>query len=479
MGVAEHMGCRRRQDPLTPHDARRMVGLSDSQKWISMQRIVDFLERGIWRMRIRTLQRRRRYVLLRALRVLLLAIRGFDEDRCQLRASALTFYSLLSIVPVFAMAFGIAKGFGLDDKLNAVIANYMQGQEAVLGHVVEFSRNMLLTANGGVVGGIGVALLFWSVIKVLGNIEHSFNVIWGVKQDRNLARRISDYLSVMLICPILLIVSSSATVFVTSQVQLFADRFIALGPLREMLLLSLSILPYLVIWTMCTFLYMFMPNTRVSWKAGITAGIIAGSLFQLVQWIYITFQVGVAKYNAVYGSFAALPLFLVWLQFSWLVILFGAELSFAVDNDETYEFERDCESVSEQFRYAVALKVAQVVAQRFARQEPPLSAVEVAHQLEAPIRLIRDILNELEQAGVLAAVVTQGGVQERYQPARDVHQLTIHRVLKALRQHGSDNSQMIPAEVLKGMTKALEGLDAHAAKAPQNRLLIELDQPAD
>ncbi|MCK5393541.1 MAG: YihY/virulence factor BrkB family protein, partial [Candidatus Omnitrophica bacterium] len=192
------------------------------------EKIVNFLTKDIWRIKLRDLPRSRSF-FIKQLRIIILALREFAEDKCQLRASALTFYSLLSIVPVVAMAFGIAKGFGFEKVLEKQLLSKVSGQEQVLTQIFDFAKTLLENTKGGLVAGIGVVVLFWTVIKVLTNIERSFNDIWGIKKTRPLGRKFSDYLSVMVICPILLIVSSSITVFITTQTTMIIDKFVVLG----------------------------------------------------------------------------------------------------------------------------------------------------------------------------------------------------------------------------------------------------------
>lgn len=438
-----------------------------------VQQLIKYLREDIWRVRLRDLPRSRLW-LFRPLRVVSLALRGFDEDRCQLRASALTFYSLLSIVPVLALAFGIAKGFGMQNNLEVVIAERFQGQEEVVAWLIEFANAFLANTQGGVVAGVGVALLFWTVIKVLGNIENSFNAIWGVRTSRSLARKFSDYLSIMLICPILLMLSSSMTVFITTQITLITERIALLGPLSGVIALLLNILPYAVLWIMFCFIYIFLPNIKVSFKAAFTAGIISGTIYQVVQWAYVYFQVGFSKYNAVYGSFAALPLFLVWLQVSWLIVLFGAEISFAVDNEETYEFERDCSRATPRFKRLLSLRIAQACIQRFVKGKGGVSTVDVAHQLETPIRLVRELLFNLVEAGVLSELKQNGSVGELYQPARPLDQLTIKYVSDALDSRGYDHEAMVKRGELAALEKRIEAVDKLIQKSSENTPLTSL-----
>lgn len=401
-------------------------------------KILDFLKDDIWRIRVNRLTGQKPF-WIRQLRILLLAGRGFAEDKCQLRASALTFYSLLSVVPVVAMAFGIAKGFGFEKVLESQLYEKMQGQEEVISKVIGFSNAMLENTQGGLIAGIGIGILFWTVIKVLGNIESSFNDIWGIKRSRSMGRKFSDYLSIMLICPILLIMSSSVTVVITSQIHLIIDKISFLGPILPAVLTILKLLPYLVIWSVFTFIYVFMPNTNVQFKSGFLGGIVAGTTYQLVQWIYINFQVGVSKSGAIYGSFAALPLFLIWLQVSWLVVLLGAEVSFAEQNVETYEFEPDCLKVSHSFKRLVAVSVTHLCVKNFHKADDPWSADEISHELEVPIRLLRQVLFELTEAKVLSEVKMSETNVIGYQPAHDIADMTVKNILQILDNHGIDS----------------------------------------
>ena len=225
-------------------------------------KVSNFVKKDIWRIRLRDISRSRSF-LIRQLRIIVLAVRGFDEDRCRLRASALTFYSLLSIVPVMAMLFGIAKGFGFEQRIEQELLEKFQGQGEVILRMIGFAKKLLENANGGLIAGIGVALLFWAIVKVLSNIESSFNHIWGIKKVRPLGRKFSDYLSFMLVCPVLLVISSSTTVFITSQVTLITQKVEIFSALTSLVLFSLKFLPFVVIWISFVFIYYWMPNTRV------------------------------------------------------------------------------------------------------------------------------------------------------------------------------------------------------------------------
>ncbi|MDP3979802.1 MAG: YihY/virulence factor BrkB family protein, partial [Chlamydiota bacterium] len=223
-----------------------------------------------------------------------------------------------------------------------------------------------------------------------------------------------------------------------------------------------------------TFLYMFMPNTKVPFKSAFIAGIIAGTLNQIVQWAYLYFQIGVAKYNAIYGSFAALPLFLIWLQISWLVVLFGAEISFAVANDETYEFEKDCLNTSRRFKNMLALRIVEMCAKNFVNEGTPLNTLQISHTIEAPIRLIRQILYELVNAKILSVIKDNGSNIESYQPAMPIEKLSIHRVIEKLENSGHDEIPILNNTSINNITATLEAFNKRLANAPENTLIIQL-----
>ncbi|MDD5745740.1 MAG: YhjD/YihY/BrkB family envelope integrity protein [Candidatus Omnitrophica bacterium] len=436
-------------------------------------KIIAFFKTDIWRIRLRTLSRTQA-LLLKPLMIILLSLRSFDEDKCQLRASALTYYSLLSIVPIVAMAFGIAKGFGFEAILQNVLLEKFPGQEQVITQVIGFAHALLENTKGGMIAGIGVAVLFWTVIKVLGNIEQSFNDIWGIIKARSIGRKFSDYLSMMLICPVLFIIASGVTVMITSRLTSIVEKIALLGGMSSMIIMSLQILPFVVMWVLFSFLYVFMPNTKVYLKSGIVGGIIAGTLYQAVQWAYIAFQVGVAKYNAIYGSFAALPLFLAWLQISWLIVLFGAEISFVRQNLENYEFEPDCLRVSPWFKKLLTVRITQVIVKNFAAGVAPWTATRISHELEIPIRLVRQILYELVEAGIILETKESGGDGTGYQPARSSENVTIQDILETMERHGIDTIPVRQSEELKKISSALETFAVAGKKSPANARLTDI-----
>jgi len=248
-----------------------------------IKRIIHFIQFDIWRISVKDLPASKSF-LIKQLQIFLLAIRGFNEDKVQMQASALTFYSLLSLVPVVAMGFGISKGFGMESYLERQLMELFAGREEVMNWILNFSKSMLETSRGGIIAGIGLVILIFTVMSIFSSIEASFNDIWQVDQGRPLSRKLVDYFAMMLIAPLFFIFSSAFTVFLTTQIPQISAEIKLLGWISPLIMFLVKLIPYLLIWMLFTLLYMVMPNTKVKFTSALVAGIIAGTLFQLAQW---------------------------------------------------------------------------------------------------------------------------------------------------------------------------------------------------
>lgn len=435
--------------------------------------VMGFLNAGLWKRRLGDLSGAEAFYT-RVLRVAVLSVNGFFRHNCALRASALTFYSLLGIVPVLAIAFGIATGFGLKDRLRAQLLEGFSGQEVVMTRLIDFADKLLGSTKGGLVAGVGVLVLFWTVIKVFGHIEEAFNGIWEAKEKRSVGKRFSTYLTMMLIAPVVIIISGSATVFVSAQVSTILERFGPLAHFSTVIFFALKLLPYVLMWFLLAFIYIAMPNTDVRFKPGILGAVVAGTVYQTVQWVYITFQIGIAKYNAIYGSFAALPMFLVWLNLSWFIVLFGAQLSYAVQNVEGYDLDPMVKKASFSAKKRWSLLITHLVVKAFVRGEGPVSSSEISKKLGLPRRFVAELTGVLVEAGILNE--SNGGHLSGtgYQPRVATETITIGGVLDAIDSIGTDE---IPAPEDAGAAEMAGGLRAfreNFMSAPANRLLREI-----
>ena len=440
---------------------------------VSLKKIIDFIRVDIWRIPMKNMPKYQ-FFLIKQLRVLLLAFRGYKEDKLGLRASALTYFSMMSVVPVVAMGFGIAKGFGFDKYLENQLVQNFSGQQEVLDWIIKFAHSFLENTKGGIIAGIGIAILIWAVMKVLGNIESSFNAIWQIRTPRVWFRKFSDYLSMMLIAPILLILSTSANVFISTQLTRIMAEVDILGYISPIIFFLIKLIPYVLFWLVLTIIYMVMPNTKVNFQSAFVAGIIGGTMFVFLQWVYIHFQVGVSRYNAIYGSFAALPLFLIWLQTSWLIILFGAEISFAVQNVERYEFDPDIQNLSSFSERVLTLMVARLIVKRFENGEEPLTDKEISQRLEIPIRLVRDILFVLNESKILTELATHQYKEKAYQPAQDIHKITVSYIMNAIDHNGVDKILAADSTEKDQIKKLLNDFDLAIQNAKGTMLLKDI-----
>jgi membrane protein len=430
-------------------------------------------------------------------------LRGFTEDKVQLRASALTYFTLLSIVPIFALAFGIAKGFGLESVLERQVFSALTGKEEIIEYILSFSDSLLEGTSGGMIAGIGLLILLYTVMQVLSNIESSFNDIWQIKHSRSLSRKVSDYFAMMFIAPVFFIFSSGATVYISTQIVTLSEQISILGYFSPVIMFLIKLIPYFLIWVMLVIIYMVMPNTSVQFKSALIAALIAGTMLQLVQWGYVSFQIGVTRYNAIYGSFAAVPLLLIMMQLSWLVILLGAEISFANQNVEHYEFEAEAQNMSPYNQKLLALMVMNLVAKRFEKGETALTATQIAHTLEVPIKLTRKIIEDLQEVNILAK--TQGYKkredykkvarkvladlddatfikeeriekieEDAFQPAFDINQMTVKRVIDKLEHIGLDFMIAKHTKEFDKLKSTLDGFNTTLEKHPKNILVKDM-----
>jgi membrane protein len=441
-----------------------------------LSQIVHFINIDLWEIRLKDLHPIK-FFFVKYLRIILLAIRGFWGDRCQKTASVLTYYSLLNVVPIVAVAFAISKGFGLEKMIEKQIlqmADKANWQAEITSQILMFSHKLLDQAKGGVIAGVGVVLLFWTVISILGKIEGSLDEIWEVKKPRTLVRKFSDYIAIIVFAPVLLSIASSATILVASQLQMIVKKIALLGVFGPMIFFLLNLLPYVSIWVLLTMLYLVMPNTRIPLRGAIAGGIFAGTLMQIVQWLYIKFQIGAASYGAIYGSFAALPLFLAMLQLSWMIVLFGAEISHAYEHYETYGFQPEYSNISLSSKKRFVLQIFHLLTRTFSQGEKPLSIAEIAERLEIPVQLVRRLLHELTDVGLVVETVRGPDHEVTFQPGRTIEHITIKEVLDVYESRGVHPPSVPPSDQTENIFTHLKNISDAAEKAPGNVMIKEV-----
>lgn len=432
-----------------------------------IKRIIDFIKNDVWLQKESDIKNPKVRWALRPFKIIIYTARGFGEHGIVIRSAALTFYTLMSIVPIAALVFGIGKGFGMDASMSEYLYDKFPQYTEIVDKVIEFADNMLARTKGGVIAFGGLVVLFWAVIRVFSNIEDAFNNIWEVKKKRSFARKFSDYIAVVFVAPILFIISNSLVAYIRNTLTVYAGSWIV-----DVLL---GIASFMMIWVMFGFVYYVMPNTRVKMKGALMAGVIAGTAFQLFQWGYFYVQGQLNTYNAIYGTFAALPLFLVWLQASWQILLFGAELSFAYQNVAKYEMEREALNMSYNQRRKVMLATMVVIVKHFLNNCGPVNSESVAEELNLPLRIVRDVIFDLEKSGLVVSVKNDEDDRVNlYIPGRDVNGVTVYDVLDGVESASTEEFLIDETREFTRVSKVLDTLKDSAHKSPENIFITEL-----
>lgn len=431
------------------------------------------LNYAIWHTPLSEISKRKGF-LFKQLRIIFLAARGFSNDRVQLRASALTFYSLLSVIPVAAIAFAIAKGFGLDQNLEQLIKSNFESHQEVLSWLLRNARNAIEDTRGGYIAGVGMIILFWSVMSLLNHIESSFNHIWQISSSRPWHRKFTDYLTIMLIAPVFIILSSSITVFISTNLTDFMSTAPILDFFKPVISFLVKFAPYFLSWFTLTILFIIMPNAKVKFFPALISGIIVGTSLQFLQWVYIDLQFGITKLSAIYGSFAAVPLFILWLQSSWIIVLLGAEISFANQNVSRYEFESDALNISNYQKRALVLMIMHMIIKNFSLGAKPVSAENISQSLKIPVRLARDVLEDLSNVNLVSIIHENEQKQRLYQPAMDINKLSVSYVLSRLDKKGVNRRMVVKNKDYEKVIFMLEKFDKLIAKSSFNILIKDL-----
>lgn len=369
------------------------------------------------------------------LRIVMLSIREFTKGRTLTKVSALTYNTLLSIIPLLALLFAIARGFDLSNLLEYQVRNGLEGQSVATETILKLVNSYLDHTKGGVFIGVGLIMLFGTTLSLTNNIEETFNYIWQVKKGRRLHRKITDYFSVLLLLPILFVVSGGISLFMKTLAEEMND-FLLLTPLLK---LAIKSSPYLLTWTMFTGLYLFIPNTNVKFRHAILPGILAGSIFQLFQYFYIDSQIWLSTYNAIYGSFAAIPMFLLWTQISWSICIFGGILNYVSQNLKYYSFRDETENISRRYNDFLCILILSLICKRFEKENTPYTAESLSEEHEIPICLTKKIVYQLQDIHLIIETrIGRNNEQTAYLPAVDIHTITVAMLLRKINRQGSE-----------------------------------------
>lgn len=434
-------------------------------------RINQFVDKDVWQIDTKKLPYSKLF-FVHLTRILLIVRQGFKKKQIQLGASSLVYYTLLATIPAVAIILGIARGFQIEGNITAWITERLGEQKEAANAIIKFAKTALAHTQSGVIAGIGVIILFWSAIKIFSNIESVFNIIWEVKRRRSLAKQFSDYLALMFICPFFIVVASGASVYISAQMANWDQKISFIQTIQPLLFILLNLITYIVTWLLFTFIYIFIPNTRVQFFPAFVAGIIAGTLYQIVQTLFVYFQIGISKYNAIYGTFAALPLFLIWLNLSWIIVLLGARLAYAIQYMDSYEFSPKKIAFNQKSKSFLALRITQLCIQKF-REGTPLQHEDYSPQLNLPLSLISPTLQHLVRAGVLVETKSDAENVKTYIPGRPIEELTIKKVLDMINESG-DSIPFSPTKETETINDSLREFGRTIEKSDANILLKDI-----
>ncbi|MDE6702513.1 MAG: YihY/virulence factor BrkB family protein, partial [Muribaculaceae bacterium] len=316
---------------------------------------------------------RKNTVKVKIINTVNLSVGSFMSADIQSQACAMTYRTVLAIVPALAMLFALGRGFGLQSLIETEIYSIFHAQKEAISRMLAFVDSYLNQASEGVFVGIGLLFLLWTLISLVSSVEDSFNAVWGVKTGRSLWRKVTDYTAMLLILPVLMICAGGLNMLLSSTIDaIFHFKF--LTPLVTFFLEAGS---WIFTWLFFTAVYMLIPNVKVKFANALIAGVLAGTGFMILQWIFVTGQMYVAKYNAIYGSVSFIPLMLIWLQLVWVITLSGAVLCYASQNIFEFDFKEDVDRISLRYREKVIMAVAAVIVRRFADGQPPLTVRDI------------------------------------------------------------------------------------------------------
>lgn len=321
-------------------------------------------------------------------------------------------------------------------------------------------------AQGGIFVGIGVLLLLYTVINLISNVERNFNEIWNVKKLRSYYRQFTDYLALILIVPLFMVCNSGISILIGSSIDKIYLLNHVLAPI-------LKVIPFIIIIFLFTFVYIYIPNAKVKFSNALFGGFFAGIAFQVFQLLYITGQIWISKYNAIYGSFAALPLLLMWIQLSWYICLFGMLLTQAAQNVKKFSFEFESQNISQRYMDFFTLLITTLIVQRFGNGNKPYSADEISEQHKIPSKLTGDILYTLLQVGIIAESIDEKSVS-RYLPALDINKISISFLFRQINEFGAEDFDADLGKEYETLWNKLKDFRQTSYSSFENTLLKDL-----
>ena len=370
------------------------------------------------------------------IRTIVLVARGFGSKNLNDKAKSLTYSLIFAVVPILAMVVAVAKGFGVVDVIERQLNASFLGETNMVPTIMQMVDRYLSTAQGGVFVGIGLIVLLWAVYSFFQSVETAFNKIWNVRKSRSVLHQVTTYIAILVLIPVLIVCSAGISIFLHATMSglLSEDsslhEFIHNG--------GATTLQFGICWLLFTGMYIAIPNTKVHFLSALIPGVIMGSLFQVLQMLSVYLIAMLGRTSIVYGAFATIPILMTWLQYTSLLILIGAEMSYAIQNNEEFEYEEDLKKMSRRYKDFIMLYLLSIIVRRFEADEAPLTAHELAIRDYLPIRLVNQLLGRMVETGILREVYVEGKEEKTYQPALDTHKITCGMVVERIESQGTE-----------------------------------------
>lgn len=446
--------------------------MSEDKKAGFFERISDKIEKayeycssGVWSDQRKTLG-------VRVVKTVNLTVQAFLNRDLQIKSMAITFQTIFAMVPALALLLAISKGFGFQEIVEKELYTYFPSQSKALSTALGFVDSYLAEASSGILVGVGLIVLLWTLISLLSNIEDAFNNIWDLKNSRTIIQKVKDYIAIFLLIPVLMILSSGIQIFMSTTV-LAAVPFDFLTPMVNTMM---ELLPVVLTWAAFTLCFWLIPNTKVSFKYAAISGFFSSLAFEILQMLFLGGQIYVSKYNAIYGSFAFLPLLLIWLQLSWLLLLSGCGLTYALQNIFSYNFFGNMNSVSMSYYRKVLIVVTAVIYRRFhvGLTAPTRNTLSMEYGL--PIRLVSSIADRLREAGLIQLNDNWGGKEDPgLVPTTDTDRITVKDVVSRVECEGMKDFIPEFKDKYSDALRQINAIDERMYEAAGDLLVRDLD----
>ena len=423
-----------------------------------LQKIREFIQYDLWRQSHIDIHAPKKRWLYRFLQTIILVARGFKDQVLVVRANSLSFALLFAFIPMMALIYAIARGFGFEEIVKNTISSSFLAEANIAPVLLEWIERYLETAREGLFLGIGLIVLIWAVYAFFNMLENSFNSIWNVKQSRSFGRRMTNYVMTLLLVPVLVVVTSGISIFLNST-EVLASVLDAIVPIRKFML---RLIPFLATAGVFTWIFIAIPNTKVKFSSAIIPGILMGLLYQVVQALSMYLVVLFTRMSIVYGAFSAIPLVLIWLHITCWLLLVGAELAFAIQNNDLFAYEKDLETMSRRYKDYVMLYLLSVIIRRFEAGEQPQTIQQMAAENQLPIRLVQQLLSRMEDANIIRRIYIEDEEEQSFVPALNTRSITVEMVIGRISAQGTEEFlQHTPAEMQAFWQRYQQMIDAN------------------